>query len=88
MKKIIIEKVKQMAGNTFLFFEDAISVKKTPHSIPVKIWAIVISPDNVIYLMDSNEQSFPLEETDINYHLVIASLYQRVMSMYKAYQAA
>jgi hypothetical protein len=83
MKKIIIEKVKQMAGNNWLNLDDAIQVKKTPHSPACRIWAICISPDNVIYLMDNNEQSFPLEENDINHNLVIASLYQRVMLINK-----
>lgn len=83
MKKIIIEKVKQLAGNNYLYFEDAISIKKTPHSIPVKMWAVSISPDDVIYLMDSDQRSFPLEEGDVNYHLVIASLYQRVTFIFR-----
>ena len=82
MKKIIIEKVKQMAGNTFLFFEDAISVKKTPHSIPVKMWAVCVK-DERIALMDSNQEWFELEEGDINYHLVVASLYQRIIHLSK-----
>jgi hypothetical protein len=86
MKKLIIEQVKEMVGERYLYFDDAISVKKTPHSIPVKMWAVSISPDDVIYLMDSNQEWNPLEETDMNYHLVIASLYQRVVSIYKQFK--
>lgn len=82
MKKIIIEKVKQLAGNNYLYFEDAISVKQTPHSIPVKMWAVCVK-DDAIYLMDSDEQWHELAEGDVNYHLVMASLFQRVMFIQK-----
>lgn len=84
MKKIIIDNVKELVGNEYLYFDDALVVKKTPHTAPVKVWAIAISPKDQIFLMDSNQEFFELEETDLNYHLVIASLYQRVISIYKS----
>lgn len=79
MKKLIIDMVKSLVGNEYLYLEDALKVKKTPHSPEVRIWGICVSPKNEIFLMDSNEQWFELEETeDLNYHLVIASLYARM----------
>jgi hypothetical protein len=78
MKKLIIEMVRDMVGEgNYLYFEDALKVKKTPHSPEVRIWAICVK-DERIYLMDNSEQFFELEETDQDYNLVIASLFARM----------
>lgn len=82
MRKIIIDKVKQLVGQGTLFFDDAISVKKTPHSIPVKMWAVSVKDDRIA-LMDSDQQWHELAEGQDNYHLVMASLFQRVMFIIK-----
>jgi hypothetical protein len=78
MKKAIIEQVKQIVGEGFLYFDDAIAVKKTPHEPSYRIWAVAVK-DERISLMDSSEEWHELEETDINHNLIIASLFQRVM---------
>lgn len=82
MKKQILEMVKGLVGNEYLYFEDALTVKKTPHTSPVNIWAISVKGDK-IFLMDRNEQWFELEESDINYSLVVASLWARLKVMSK-----
>lgn len=87
-KQAIIEKVKQLAGNSYLFLDTAIEVKITPHSPSVNIWALCISPDDSIYLMDADEHWHELEETDLNYSLILATVYQRVNTIYKQFLAA
>jgi hypothetical protein len=87
MKKIIIDMVTEMKGTGTLHFDDPISVKKTPHSIPVKMWAVCVRGDRIA-LMDSDQIWHELEEGDINYHLVIASLYQRVIHISKNVKTA
>jgi hypothetical protein len=88
MKQEITRMVKQLAGHEFLYLETALVVKKTPHSYRVNVWAVCVSPRNQIFLMDDQEQWFELEEKDVNHPLVIATLYQRVSTIYKTYQAA
>ena len=80
--------VKQLAGHEFLYLETALVVKKTPHTYPLSVWAVSVSPANQIFLMDADEQWFELEEGDISYSLLIATLYQRVRTIYLQYQAA
>lgn len=87
MKSKIVEIVKRISGNNYLYLEDPIVVKKTPHSIPVNLWAISVSPDNEIYLMDV-DGGYKLEETDRNYQLVLATLFQRVSMIDKHIKTA
>lgn len=88
MKSEIIKMVKRLAGHEFLYLDTKLQVKKTPHTIPVNVWAICVSPDDRIYLMDSNEESFELEEGDTDYSLVLNTVYQRIRMIYMQYQAA
>ncbi len=79
--------LKEMVGTDYLYFDDALTVKKTPHTLPVKIWAVCTN-ESRLYLMDSEEQWFELEETDLDYQLVIASLWARVKILSSKYQIA
>lgn len=88
MKKQIIDLVKKMAGHNYLYLDSVLQVKKSPHSPSASIWAIAISPDDNIWLMDANEQWFELEDSDINYSLVLSTLFQRVQTIYKNYQVS
>lgn len=85
MKKMIIEMV---LGHEYLYFEDALRVKKTPHTPTVNIWAISVSPKDEIFLMDNNQDWHRLDETDMEYNLIIASLWARLKVISKNYSIA
>lgn len=78
MKKMIVDMVRAIVGKEYLYFEDALKVKKSPHTPEVNIWGICVSPDDEIFLMDANEEWYQLEGDDLNYNLVIASLWARM----------
>jgi hypothetical protein len=78
MKNLIIEMVLSMSGHNPVYFEDALTVKKSPHTPPINLWAVCVSPQNEILLMDNVQQWHLLEESDANYFLVIASLHARM----------
>lgn len=67
-----------MVAGRELYFEDALKVKKTPHTPGVNIWAISVSPKDEIFLMDSDQNWHQLEESDLDYNLIIASLWARL----------
>ena len=76
--KECIDIVKELVGNDYLYFDSAVEVKITPHSYPFNAWAACVSPDNKLFVMDSDEQWFQIELDDRNASLVIGSLYQRL----------
>ena len=92
MTKIIfsecIEIVKELVGHEFLYFDTAIEVKVTPHSFPFNAWAVCVSPNNELFVMDNDEQWHQVELTDDNAALVIGSLYQRLKLMRISYAKA
>jgi hypothetical protein len=73
--------VKDLVGHEYLYFNSAVEVKITPHSFPFNAWAVCVSPNDDLYVMDSDEQWHQLELTDQNATLVIGSLYQRLKLM-------
>ena len=83
-----IDIVKELVGHDFLYFDSAIEVKVTPHSFPFNAWAVCASPDNELFVMDSDEQWHEVELTDDNAALVIGSLYQRLKLMRISYAKA
>jgi len=83
-----IEIVKELVGNEFLYFDSAIEVKVTPHSLPFNAWAVCVSPKDELFVMDSNEQWHQVELTDNNAALVIGNLYQRLQLMRISYAKA
>jgi hypothetical protein len=73
--------VKSLAGHDYLYFDQAVEVKVSPHSYPFSAWAVCVSPSDTLYVMDSDEQWHEVELTDNNGALVIGSLYQRLRLM-------
>ena len=80
--------MKDLAGNEYLYFDTAVEVKITPHSYPFAAWGVCASPDNRLFVMDSDEQWHEVELTDDNAALVIGSLYQRLTLMRTQYAKA
>jgi len=83
-----IEIIKDLVGNDYLYFNNAVEVKTTPHSFPFNAWAVCVSPSNELYVMDSDEQWHKTELNDSNAALVIGSLYQRLKLMRVSYAKA
>ena len=84
-----IDIVKDLAGNEYLYFDTAVEVKITPHSFPFSAWGVCVSPDERLFVMDSDEQWHELELTeDGNAALVVGSLYQRLNIMRTQYAKA
>ncbi|RYY95585.1 MAG: hypothetical protein EOO11_15515 [Chitinophagaceae bacterium] len=73
--------VKGLAGHEYLYFESAVEVKTTPHTPPVAAWAVCVSPDDVLYVMDADEGWHPVALENMHAALVIGSLYQRLRMM-------
>lgn len=76
-----VEIVKDLVGNDYLYFDQAVEVKVTPHTYPFSAWAVCVSPKDELYAMDGNEQWHKVELEDYNAALVIGSLYQRLKLM-------
>jgi len=83
-----VEIIKDLVGNDYLYFNNAVEVKTTPHSFPFNAWAVCVSPKNELYVMDSDEQWHKTELNDSNAALVIGSLYQRLKLMRISYAKA
>ena len=80
--------VKELVGNEYLYFDNAVEVKVTPHSFPFMALAVCVSPKDELYVMDSDEQWHKVELEDYNAALVIGSLYQRLQLMRIQYAKA
>jgi hypothetical protein len=87
--KMITDAVKGMAGIKELMFDTPISVKTSPHAVfwNLELYGIQVDNHDNIWLatMDWNGNITQplliwtiLEERDVNYELVLSSLYQRV----------
>jgi len=83
-----VEIIKDLVGNDYLYFNNAVEVKTSPHSFPFNAWAVCVSPSNELYVMDSDEQWHKTELNDSNAALVIGSLYQRLKLMRVSYAKA
>jgi hypothetical protein len=83
-----IDIVKDLAGNEYLYFDTAIQVKTTPHTFPFSAWGVCVSPDNQLFVMDSNEDWHEVKADSGNATLVIGSLYQRLQLMRVQYAKA
>lgn len=85
MEQEIVNIVKGLVGNEYLYFSTALVIKLSPHSFPVNIWAVCVSPRNEIYVMDGGEEWTKIDESDDK---VLQTLYQRVKSIEKTYKTA
>lgn len=86
MYKEIVQLVKDLVNHEYLYFDTALQIKLSPHSWPLLMWAVCVSPSDQIFLMDGGEQWHQLEESDINSNKVIETLYQRVSLIHKQYK--
>jgi hypothetical protein len=73
--------IKELAGNEYLYFDQAVEVKMSPHSFPFHAWAVCVSPSDELYMMDAEEQWHQLTAADDRAALVVGSLYQRLKLM-------
>lgn len=83
-----VEIVTGLVGHEYLYFDDGVQVKTSPHSFPFIAWAVCTSPGGELYVMDGDEQWHKVELSDDNAHLVIGSLYQRLRLMRIQYKKA
>jgi len=70
-----IDITKEIAGQEFLYFDSALELKLTPHTIPFNVWAVCVSPKDELFVMDSDEQ---WHQVDSDSRPLIANLYQRL----------
>ena len=80
--------VRDLVGHEYLYFDHAVEVKVTPHTYPFSAWAVSVSPNDELYVMDSDEQWHQLAPEDNQAALVIGSLYQRLKLMRVHYRKA
>lgn len=83
-----VELVKEWVGNDYLYFDTALQVKRTPHQVPFTAWGLCVSPTDTLYVMDSEQQWYPVDDTTGADDLVIASIYQRLAWMGSKYAKA
>jgi hypothetical protein len=83
-----VDIVKNLVGHEYLYFDNAVEVKLTPHTYPFATWAVCVSPNDEMYVMDSDEQWHQVELKDQNVALLIGSLYQRLRMMRTQYAKA
>lgn len=77
--KEVVETIIGLVGNEFLYFNDALEVKRTPHDFDrLHIWGACVSPSGELYLMDADEQWHELQTVDQGAGEVLNSLYHRV----------
>lgn len=77
MYQNIIKIILQLVGNGYLYFENELAVKQTPHTPPFIAWGACVSPAGVIYVMDTEAEWHQVDVND-NSKPLIASLFQRV----------
>jgi hypothetical protein len=79
MYNSIIENVKALAGNEFLYFDKPLKVTEGSQVIPpVNIWAVSVDPNDIIYVMDADEQWYKVEKSDV---VVIVPLHRKIDKM-------
>lgn len=83
-----IEWVKEWVGNDYLHFETALQVKHSPHHFPFVIWGLCVSPTDTLYVMDGDQQWYPIDADQGADDLVIGSIYQRLKWMGNRYAKA
>jgi hypothetical protein len=88
MKQDLIRLIKELVGHEFLYLDTSVLIKTTPHTWPIQIWAVCVSPADEIYLMNGLEQWDKLEEGDSNYTKALSSIYQRVQAYHKNFKTA
>lgn len=80
MLNIIINKVFDTVSDEYYYFDEPVEVKPTPHTPPVRIYAICVSPTKKLWVMDQNEQWHEVEANRES-AMLIGSLYQRIQTI-------
>ena len=88
MYRECVSVIADLVGHEYLYFDNAVRVKLTPHSPAFNAWAVCVSPAGDLYIMDADEQWHKLDLVDENVALVIGSLYQRLKLMRVSYAKA
>jgi len=81
MKQNVIQIIRELVGEDYLYFSSRLQIKLSPHKWPDTFWAVCVGPSDRIFLMDGDMKWHEMEETDINYGTVLPTLYQRVQFM-------
>lgn len=80
--KFIVDKILADHKDVIYQFAEPVKIKISPHAMPICIHEIAISPDKEIWLLSELKELQlewnVLEATDINYPVVLATLYQRI----------
>lgn len=63
---------------TEIKFDDAISVKKTPHQELFRCWGASATGDGKLMLMDAEEKWHEVHPSQVNVEYVVASVLQRL----------
>lgn len=79
-----IEMVRELVGKDYLYFDKAVTARPTEISFPFYAWAVCVGPDQVLYVMDNDEQWFPVKENQTSIRLINA-LHARIYIMYIKY---
>lgn len=82
-----IDIIQDLVGDEYLYFESAIEVKTSPHSLPFLAWGVCVSPDDDLFVMDNNQEWHQVKAEAAN-ALLIGSLYQRLQLMRRKYAKA
>jgi hypothetical protein len=69
--------IEALVGQEYLYFDEALQVKQTPHSEHFKAWGVCVSPIGVIYLMTADQRWHELEDKKETRY-ILSTLYQRV----------
>lgn len=70
--------INQLAGNEYLMFDTALSIKATPHAPHFDCWGCTVSPAGELYVMDRQQSWYKVEPGKGNADLVVSSLFQRL----------
>jgi hypothetical protein len=92
---IIIKTIKAAKGNDQLTLAKPITVRTSPHTYPIEIHGLQASPQDQLIIMTVDliggftEPSWRLfTETQQNADMIIASIYQRLLIIYKIREVA
>lgn len=86
MYQEIISMVRALVGYEYLYFDTDLFIKLTPHTWPISIGGVCVSPHDEIYLLDNGNRWHKLEATDMNYDKVLPTLYQRLKTITKQFK--
>lgn len=73
--KELVSTIKEIAGNSYLYFERGIHAKITTFCAPFEMWGVCVSPEDAIYVMDSSFQ-WHLVEDCIEDQRILMRLYR------------